>query len=248
MGNAFIGHCTLTVGLVPLSLRHFLYALIVAVVVYIVREVRRYRLGVRPRRPEITMEEAWDLFDPADEKNPDLRLLTSAQQPADARAPVAAQVRRSVLATARAADEQWKPAGAIRGAILASAGVAMHLEAIAAGDEETRASLIQGYQPGMDHLLRDAIAGATLEWLVLRHYARWKFDDAVRDDWFHNYVRVARPYVREKVRLAREHVLRVDSGAGTFVEVYDKLLGELAERLLKAPPKKRFVEPDLPWE
>ena len=107
--------------------------------------------------------------------------------------------------------------------------------------------LIKGYEEGMDTLLRAAITSSTVKWIVLRVYARWKFDDAVSNDWFHLYMHTARPYIREKVRLAREFVLRADAGAERFAEIYDTLLGELQEKMLKARPKKRFVRPDLPW-
>ena len=77
-------------------------------------------------------------------------------------------------------------------------------------------------------------------------YARWKFDDAVEDDWFHNYMNLARPYIREKVRLAKEHVIQMDASAARFAEIYDALLAELKEKMIKARPKQRFVRPDLP--
>jgi len=194
------------------------------------------------------MEEAWDILHAGEAKNPDLALLPSGAEFPAPPEPVAAQVRRAVLDVEQAAASEWSPLRAVRTAILSSAGMALHLEALAACDESTRQSLIRGYEANMDHLLRGAVAGASLQWLVLRCYARWKFDDAVTDDWFQNYVRVARPYIREKVRLARQHVLRVDEDARRFTEVYDRLLSELAKELLPAPPKKRFVQPDLPWE
>ena len=56
----------------------------------------------------------------------------------------------------------------------------------------------------------------------------------------------AGPYIREKVRLAKEHILQADPGAGRFAELYDTLLGELRDKMLKARPKRRFVPSDLP--
>ena len=82
-------------------------------------------------------------------------------------------------------------------------------------------------------------------WLALRYYLRLKYDDAVADDWLHHFLRVARPYVREKVRLARDYLVEVDPSAGRFAEIYDKLLDELRREMLKTPPKRRFPPADL---
>jgi hypothetical protein len=97
----------------------------------------------------------------------------------------------------------------------------------------------------MDALLRETLRAYRIEWFALRWFARMRFDDAVPDDWFHNYLRIAGPYVREKVRLARDYLLEVDPAAGRFAEIYDKLLDELRRNMLAARPKKRFPPPDL---
>ena len=191
----------------------------------------------------MTMEEAWVSFEP-EAPNPD-RELTEVTAFAER---ILAEAKEGVLDAERQSEEAPSARLAIRGFILSNAVISLHLEAISKGKDETRQALIRGYEPGMDLILQDAVAGSTLKWLVLRHYARWRFDDAVRDDWFHRYMRIARPYIREKVRMAQAHVLEVDEGARRFVEVYDKLLAELGESALKARPKKRFVRPDLPWQ
>jgi hypothetical protein len=82
--------------------------------------------------------------------------------------------------------------------------------------------------------------------MALRWYARMKYDDAVPGDWFHHYLRVAGPYVREKVRLAREHLVEFNEGAARFVQIYDALLAQLRHDMLAARPKKRFPPSDLP--
>ncbi len=144
---------------------------------------------------------------------------------------------------AMGADENER--SIVRRFILSNATLSLLLEAIAEQDDDTRQALVQGYQAGMDALLRDAVTSSRVKWIVLRDYARWKFDDAVPDDWFHHYMYIARPYIREKVRLARVQMLHADPGAGKFVEIYDTLLGELRDRMIRARPKRKFVRPDL---
>lgn len=147
--------------------------------------------------------------------------------------------------------EQWSrrspdPRRAIRQAILAQAALALKLEAVRGCDEAARQALVRGYRPGMDELLASGAAACHLTWRLLRHYARLKFDDAVAEDWFHRFLRLARPYIREKVRLAEAAVVAMDEGAGRFAAVYDLLLEDLEKQALAAPPKARFVRPDLP--
>lgn len=262
---------------VYLSLRHVLYALIIAVVVYIIRELRKYRRQVNPRRPDLTMKEAWQHWLAGIPKHPDKTLYELLPAPASSanassRPPsrrcqeyfqgnsgwapddggsavserVLADAWRDLLEIETLSHQADEERLLIRQAIIASATMELLLEAISQHDEQGRRALIQGYQQGMDQLLQDAITGSRLKWIVLREYARWRFDDAVTNDWFHQYVHLARPYIREKVRLAREHVLRTDAGAGRFAEIYDTLLAELREQVLAAPPKQRFVPPDLP--
>ncbi len=81
-------------------------------------------------------------------------------------------------------------------------------------------------------------------WQALREYLRLKYDDAVPDDWFDHFTRVARPYIREKVRLTREFALHLDEGAERYARIYDELLQELLHEALAAPQKKSFVPPD----
>jgi hypothetical protein len=227
---------------VGITLNHLLCALVVAVVAYIFREVRRRRAAIKPRRPELTIREAWSLFDGNRSAGPDSRLV-QLQVAGDARRK-AEQVTRDVERLSIKSDN---PRLSIRQAILGNATMAFQLAAVAEHDEQARQALIQGYMPGMDALLQQTVAACHLSWFVLRVYARWKFDDAVEDDWFHNYIHVARPYIREKVRLAREHILEMDPGAGRFVEIYDSLLSELRGKMVQVRPKQRFVRPDLPW-
>lgn len=224
-----------------LTLHHLLYALIAGVVAYLVREIRRRRMAVRPRRPEMTIGDAWSLLANETAASPDT-LLTSIQASPDARQE-AERITRDAETASLGSDN---PRLAIRRAILATATTALQLEAIGEHDEEARQALISGYELGMDPLLREAIASSHLAWFVLRVYGRWKFDDAVTDDWFHNYMRMARPYIREKVRLAKEHVMQMDPSAARFAEIYDALLAELQDKMSKAPPKHRFVRPDIP--
>ena len=55
---------------------------------------------------------------------------------------------------------------------------------------------------------------------------------------------VARPYIREKVRLTREFALHLDEGAERYARIYDALLQELLMEALTASQKKTFVPPD----
>jgi hypothetical protein len=74
-------------------------------------------------------------------------------------------------------------------------------------------------------------------WPALREYLRLKYDDAVAGDWFDHFMDVARPYIRERVRLSQE-------SADGFARIYDELLYELINEALSAPQKKSFVPPD----
>jgi hypothetical protein len=227
------------------SLRHFVYALVAAVLAYLVRELRRRRLRVNPRRPELTMEEAVELWRRSDRADPDSALVPESLSGAPDGA-----VLEAVAQAGREAEQQSlraaSPRQAIREAILAQATLALKLEAILGRDERARAALVVGYQPGMQELLGEGARVCHQSWRLLRFYARLKFDDAAPEDWFHRYVRLARPYIREKVRLAEAAVVEMDEGARRFAELYDLLLADLKKEALAAPPKKRFPPPDLP--
>jgi len=90
----------------------------------------------------------------------------------------------------------------------------------------------------------DLLRVHTQNWRALREYLRLKYDDAVPDDWFEHFTRVARPYIREKVRLTREFALHLDEGAERYARIYDELLQDLLKEALTAPQKKSFVPPD----
>jgi hypothetical protein len=201
-------------------------ALAAAVFAYIARERYRKRTEVRPARPDIGIEEAWEVW------------RAGATD-------VAAEFFAPVAETAARAAEAVHPRVFLRNAVIESALMALHLETIEALADEERAVLLKGYAPGMDGLLREARRAHTAHWMALRCYLRLKYDDAVADDWFDHFLRVAGPYVREKVRLARDYLVQVDPSAGRFAEIYDKLLDELRKEMLKAPPKRRFPPADL---
>ncbi len=229
-----------------LDLEHILLALVIAVVIYVIREIHRWRVTVRPRRPDLTMEEAWQQWSGALVRHPDREFIPDGLTVEALPEHVRADCERNLALMGRqaeGADEAERIV--IRRFILSNATLAALLDAIGQQDEDARQALVKGYQAGMDALLRDAVTSTTVKWIVLREYARWKFDDAVTDDWFHHYLHTARPYIREKVRLARVHMLETDTGAGQFVAVYDTLLEELRNRVLRARPKRRFVRPDL---
>ena len=121
------------------------------------------------------------------------------------------------------------PRAAFRHAAIESVVGALYLEAIAECGVENTSDVRETY---------------TRIWQGLREYLRLKYDDAVRDDWFDHFVAVARPYIREKVRLTREFALHLDEGAERFARIYDELLEGLAKEALAAPQKKVFVPPD----
>jgi len=231
---------------VGLELKHILIALVIAVIAYAIREVRRWRLSLRPKRPDLGMEEAWRHWLEGIPKHPDTRFIPPEVTPESLSEEAHSDVERGltqmedqILASD---NERW----VLRYMILGAATLSLQLGAIAEQDESARKGLIKGYKDGMDFLLREAVAGSAVKWIVLRDYAHWRFDDAVTDDWFHQYMDVARPYIREKVRLAKEYVLSADTGAARFAAIYDTLLAELRDKTLKTRPKRRFVRADLP--
>ena len=139
------------------------------------------------------------------------------------RAPAVLEIERACLTSP-------DPHAAFRRAALENAVGALYLETIAGLGV-----------PDTEHLLRTHVE----TWKALRAYLRLKYDDAVADDWFDHFVSVARPYIREKVRLTREFALHLDEGTERFARIYDALLEDLLNEALAAPQKKTFVPPDL---
>ena len=135
----------------------------------------------------------------------------------------------ALLEIERAALSSDDPRAAFRRAALDNAVAALYLETIAACGVENTAEMLQGH---------------TKMWQALREYLRLKYDDAVPDDWFDHFTGVARPYIREKVRLTHEFALHLDTGAERYARIYDELLQELLQEALAAPQKKSFVPPD----
>jgi hypothetical protein len=200
-----------------------LAALAIAAVAYVLRERYRKRTRIQPARPDLTVDEAWQLW----LAHPDY------QAPED------------VLARARASLYDPDSMDSVRREIVRSATTALYLETILELGETERKALLKGYEAGMEPLLRGVIGVSNVRWRVLREYGRLKYDDAVPEDWFEQYVAVAAPYIREKVRLARAFLVELDAGASRLVEIYDELLRDLETRLLKSPPKRRYAPPDL---
>lgn len=212
-------------------------AVALAVIVYVARERHRRRTQVRPAWPGITIEEAWKLWRAGVPDHPDRRFAPGAVETED--------VWREVADTAAQAAQREQPRLLLREAVLHSAAMALHLDAIAALGEEERAALLKGYAPGMDALLQQGRRAYTAHWMALRYYLRLKYDDAVPEDWLHHFVDVAKPYIREKVRLRRQYLVEMDDSVCRFAEIYDKLLHELRQEMRKAPAKKRFPPADL---
>jgi hypothetical protein len=137
-------------------------------------------------------------------------------------APALLEIERASLAT----DD---PRVAFRRAAIENAVARLYLEAIAACGVENTGALLRAH--------------TEIE-RALREYLRLKYDDAATDDWFDHFTRVARPYIREKVRFTREFALHLDEGADRYARIYDQLLQELLNEALAAPQKKAFVPPD----
>ncbi len=220
-------------------------ALAAAFAVAVGWRIHQWRLQPRPRYPNLSLEQAWTLWLEGEETHPDLSLAPSGtnwRQPNER----AAEIMQGRLASISERLDASTFRSETRTAVLQAASSAVYLEAALAMEESDRPAVLQGYQAGMEPLLIDALRCATLEWLVLRLYARLRFDDAVPEDWFHHFLQVARPYAREKARLAAVWMLRLQEDASEFVRVYDQLLEELAQRMAQSAPKKRFPPPDLP--
>lgn len=231
---------------IGLELQHIALALALAVAAYAIRELRRRRFEVRPKRPDYTVAEALARWRAGAVDHPDRRFLIGRAMPAKPAAAAWRDIGEELAeAAAMAASAEDHERQMIRRLVLAEATLALLVEAIEQCEEPARRALIRGYEEGMGELLAYAAARSRTKWAVLREYTRWKFDDAVPNDWFHHFLEHARPYIREKIRLARSSVLEADAGAGRFAEVYDKLLRELRNEALKVPPKKRFAPADL---
>jgi hypothetical protein len=198
-------------------------ALVIAVAVYILRERHRRRTRIQPARPDLTMDEAWQLW----------RKESGYSAPED------------VLARARESLHDPESLESLRREVVRSVTTGLYLETILELGGPERKALLKGYEEGMEPLLRGVIGVSNVRWRVLREYGRLKYDDAAPEDWFEQYCSVAAPYIREKVRLARAFLVDLDQGASRLVEIYDELLGELEADLLKSPRKKRYTPPDL---
>lgn len=134
-----------------------------------------------------------------------------------------------LLEIERAAMASENPRVALRRAAVENEVAALYLETIAEFGVENTGEALRAHRETC---------------LALREYLRLKYDDAVRDDWFDHFTAVARPYIREKVRLTREFALHLDEGAERYARIYDELLRELLREALEAPQKKTFVPPD----
>jgi len=217
-----------------------LFALVgTAVAIWILRARHRRRHEVNPPAPHITIAEAWDIFRSGRGHHPDGVFSAPGETPPENVIDALAPVEHRVLASDY-------PRGALRSAILEIATLSLHLDAISRLEEAGRERLLKGYTAGMDAALGEGLRACRAQSMALRWFGHMRFDDAVPGDWFHHYLRAAGPYVREKVRFAREHLVEMNEGAARFAEVYDKLLDELAREALAAPPKKRFPPSDLP--
>lgn len=135
----------------------------------------------------------------------------------------------ALLEIERACRATGDPRAALRRAAIENAVAALYLETIADCGVENTGEMLRAH---------------TETWRALREYLRLKYDDAVPDDWFEHFTRVARPYIREKIRLTREFALHLDEGAERYARIYDELLQELLQEALGAPQKKSFVPPD----
>ena len=220
----------------------FFFLLALAVLIYIARERRRRRTEIRPRSPELTMRQAWQLWWEGVPENPDAGFTPADWDLEKIDPNLQAETLRALLDL----EQTDSTRRSVRRAILESAATALHLESVLRLGEAERKALLEGYRPELEPALENAWRGGVLRWMVLRRYAALKYDDAVIEDWFHYFMQAARPYVREKVRLSREFLLQMNEGAGRIVRIYDALLDELQKDALNAPPKKRFVRPDLP--
>jgi len=136
--------------------------------------------------------------------------------------PALLEIERAALATGDARV-------ALRRAAIENAVAGLYLEAIAGFGVENTGEMLRAHNE---------------IWRALREYLRLKYDDAVPDDWFDHFTGIARPYIREKVRLTREFALHLDEGAERYARIYDELLQELLQEALAAPQKKSFVPPD----
>ena len=200
-------------------------ALAIAVAVYILRERRRRRIQIQPARPEITIEEAWQLW-----------LAQSGYEGTE-----------HVITQAHYSLPDPGSVDALRREIVRSATTALYLEAILELGEQERRALLKGYEEGMEPLLRTIAGVSNVRWRVLREYGRLKYDDAAPEDWFEQYIQLAGPYIQEKCRLSRAFLVELDQSASRLIEIYDNLLRDLESNLLKSPRKKRFAPSDLPW-
>lgn len=135
----------------------------------------------------------------------------------------------ALLEIERAALASDHPRVAFRRAAIENAVAALYLETVAGWGVPDTGDMLRAH---------------TQIWQALREYLRLKYDDAVADDWFDHFTRMAQPYIREKVRLTREFTLHLDEGAERYARIYDELLRELVKEALGAPQKKAFVPPD----
>ncbi len=240
MGESPLMHLT------PGDLAPLAAVLAVATAAYVWRERRRRRTLVRPAYPDIEVAQVWENWLAGIRETPDLVLAPPGTD--DLAEPLGPRALAGLVETGCRCASAEHPRIALRQAILEAATLGLHLEVLLEADETERRSLLKGYQEGMEPWLRESFTLATVHWLVLRQYGQWKYDDAAPDDWFHRFFRVARPYIREKMRVAREYLLEGGTGSPRLIEIYDQLLTELADLSLRAAPKRRFARPDLPWD
>lgn len=158
---------------------------------------KRRRYLPRPKAPGLRIRQALELWPQELGRPPDKRViprwLLQTWQGASIEELVEEDLLRleqQILISPRPRQETWQ-------AILQAAEVALQLEALQKTRVESLPFLIQGYRPGLELVLEKLWLPATVEWIVLRLYAWSKFDDAVAEDWFHEFYGLARAYIRE---------------------------------------------------
>jgi hypothetical protein len=222
------------------------FALVAAAAIYAIREWWRNSRRLRPRFPEITMEEVWQAWRDGASVVPDGPFAPEDWDRTSLSESVLETAHSDLLMLGERLSRSADRRRDLRRGILESVTLALHIEALLEMGEAERAILLEGYQPGTEEQLHDALRLTTILWMLLRQYARLKYDEANREDWFHHYVQTARPYIREKARCAKARFLHKDGSAGQAVTIYDTLLMEMFKTLLDVHAKKRFPPPDLP--
>lgn len=201
------------------------------------------RLKARPIQPNLTMAEAWDRFVTDLEKG-DIAGLTDRKAPyQDLSVEQRQEVKDNLLEIERVAAASQTPMIAIRAAAIKFLSGYVFAEQFLALTDAQQSALEahfgSSYSKGF---MWDVAVVSDLTGIVLRHYyAKAKYDDAAKHDWFDYYYAAAKQLAAGQitcmVTVANDPT---DTISAFLADQYVNLFEQLKTKVLDSPQKMPF--------